>query len=74
MENDGTLVLAGYNGTNAVYYVYAPGSSTPSNTITESIVPQGQQDEFLSNDMTVGPDGTLYASEFTYGAFGSRIR
>jgi sugar lactone lactonase YvrE len=48
-------------------YVYPPGSTTPGRTITESIVPQADQIGFIPNYVAVGPDGTIYLTEFTFG-------
>jgi hypothetical protein len=48
------------------YLVYAPGSTTPTRTITESIVPQANQSTFVPNYIAVGPDGTIYVTEYSF--------
>jgi len=70
MQHDGTLYVADFNGTTFQYDVYPPGSSTPTRSIPETIVPVAQQGYFEPNDSTIGPDGTLYVCEFNYGIFG----
>jgi hypothetical protein len=48
------------------YQVIPPGSSTPSRTISESLVPQAQQANFIPNYIAVGPDGTMYVTEYSF--------
>ncbi len=47
--------------------VIPPGTTTPSRTIVESLVPQANQINFGPNYIAVGPDGTLYITEYTFG-------
>ncbi len=67
MQHDGTLYIGSISqsGTYA-FSVYPPGSATPSRTIPESIVPASQQANFAPNYLTVGPDGTLYVTEYSF--------
>ena len=66
IRHDGTIYLADNTGTSLTYDVYPPGSTTPSRTIPETIVPSGQIVNFAPNYMTVGPDGTLYVTEYEF--------
>jgi hypothetical protein len=67
VQHDGTIYVGSLssNGTYS-YAVYPPGSTTPSRTIPETIVPAAQQANFAPNYMTVGPDGTLYVTEYSF--------
>ena len=64
VQHDGTVILANNDGTTANYAVYAPGSSTPTRTVPETIATD--LPDFAPNYMTVGPDGTIYVTEFGY--------
>lgn len=67
MRHDGTLYLPDRNAAGVpTYGIYPAGSGTPSSTITESIVPASQYANFTSNYAAVGPDGTLYVTEYTF--------
>ncbi len=66
VQHDGTIYLANNNGTTASYNVYAPGSSTPTRTVPETIVTGSNVAAFAPNYMTVGPDGTIYVTEYSY--------
>lgn len=67
VQHDGSIYVGALNASGAfAYSVYPPGSSTPSRTIPETIVPANQQAQFAPNYMTVGPDGTLYVTEYTF--------
>jgi hypothetical protein len=46
--------------------VYPPGSPNPSRTIPERLVPAGEQSTFYANYAAVGPDGTIYVTEYTF--------
>jgi len=64
--HDGTIYAADYlaNGTFQ-YDIFPPGSATASRSIPETIVPASQQANFAPNYAQVGPDGTLYVTEWT---------
>ncbi|MGA3037995.1 MAG: hypothetical protein ABSE64_11005 [Vulcanimicrobiaceae bacterium] len=68
VQHDGTIILANNDGTTANYQVYAPGSSTVSRTVPETIVTGSNVQGFAPNYMTVGPDGTIYVTEFGYAS------
>ena len=66
--HDGTLYLPNnLAGSAPTYEVIPPGSSTPSRTITEAIVAPSQYANFSPNYSALGPDGTLYVTEYTFG-------
>ena len=70
VQHDGTIYLS-QNTPNAAtpvasYLVYPPGSSTPSRTVPETIVTGANVANFSPDYMTVGPDGTLYVTEYTF--------
>lgn len=67
LRHDGTLYLEDNTGTSLTYYIYPPGSSTATRTITETIVSPADIANFTPNYMTVGPDGTLYVTEYSGG-------
>ncbi|HEY1728797.1 MAG TPA: hypothetical protein VGG22_10515 [Candidatus Baltobacteraceae bacterium] len=64
VQHDGTIYLSQNTLGVASYLVYAPGSSTPTRTVSETVVPIGNQIGFSPNYMTVGPDGTMYVTEY----------
>jgi hypothetical protein len=67
MTHDGTLYLPDQSGTGVPEYdVFPPGASAPSRVITETIVPSSQYATFAPNYAAVGPDGTLYVTEYTF--------
>jgi hypothetical protein len=66
VQHDGTIYLANNNGSTQTYGVYPPGSTTPSRTVAETIVTGANLSNFAPNYMTVGPDGTIYVTEFGY--------
>ena len=66
VAHDGTLYVPSYPNGTLEYLVYPPGSTTASRTITESIVPVAQQSSFVPNYMAIGPDGTLYVTEYSF--------
>jgi hypothetical protein len=67
MAHDGTLYLPQINANGTFAYdVYAPGSGTIEKTITEQIVPAGMQSQFNPNYAAIGPDGTLYVTEYSF--------
>jgi sugar lactone lactonase YvrE len=68
MAHDGTVYAPHVNPTNGTfqYDVYAPGSSTVTRTIMEQIVPAANQPYFTPNYAAIGPDGTLYVTEYTF--------
>ena len=74
VAHDGTIYLAQNDGASQAYAIYPPGSATPARIITETIVPLNQQGNFASNYMTVGPDGTVYVTEFNYGLTGAFLQ
>jgi hypothetical protein len=65
VQHDGTIYLSQNSNGVASYLVYPPGSSTPSRTVPETVVSPANQANFSPNYMTVGPDGTLYITEYT---------
>lgn len=69
--HDGTVYAAQYvacgSNTCVQYNAYPPGSSTASRSFLEAIAPQANQSTFTPNYAAVGPDGTLYVSEWTFG-------
>jgi hypothetical protein len=65
LHHDGTLYVSQYVNGASSYAVYPPGSAT-QRTIPETIVPLSQQANFCANYMTVGRDGTLYVTEYTF--------
>ena len=66
--HDGTIILANTLSNGALEYsVYPPGSTTPSRTFGESIVSLANQAYFIPNYATIGPDGTLYVTEYNFG-------
>jgi hypothetical protein len=66
MAHDGTLFVPLLINGMIQYDVYAPGSSTVTRTISETIVPAAQQANFTPNFAAVGPDGTLYVTEYAF--------
>jgi hypothetical protein len=70
LSHDGTAVVAYYTpcGTNTCikYDVIPPGSSTPSRTVSETLVNPSLQGVFAPNYLAIGPDGTLYVTEFNF--------
>jgi hypothetical protein len=67
MTHDGTLYLPDQSASGVPEYdVFPPGASTPSRVITETIVPASQYPNFAPNYAAVGPDGTLYVTEYTF--------
>ena len=66
VQHDGTIYLSQNTNGVASYLVYPPGSSTPSRTVSETVVSSANQPYFSPNYMTVGPDGTLYVTEYTF--------
>jgi len=64
VDHAGNLYLTHVNADGTFNYdVFSPGSSTPTFTIPESIVPAEQQASFNPNYAAVGSDGTLYVTE-----------
>ncbi|MGD1068220.1 MAG: hypothetical protein ABR975_15530, partial [Vulcanimicrobiaceae bacterium] len=67
MAHDGTLYTPHVNADGTFQYdVYAPGSSTVTRTIPETIVSAANQPNFSPNYAAIGPDGTLYVTEYTF--------
>jgi hypothetical protein len=67
MAHDGTIYAPHVNADGTFQYdVYAPGSSTVTRTIAETVVPASQQPYFSPNYAAIGPDGTLYVTEYTF--------
>jgi hypothetical protein len=73
LRHNGDLYSAGYVAcgssnqyTCLQYSVFPAGSTTASRTFLESIVPQANQSGFTPNYATVGPDGTLYVTEYSF--------
>jgi hypothetical protein len=67
LTHDGTLYLPDQSPTGVPEYdVFPPGATTPSRVITETIVPPAQYPNFAPNYAAVGPDGTLYVTEYTF--------
>jgi hypothetical protein len=67
VQHDGTIYLSQNQNGVPSYLVYAPGSSTPTRTISETYVTGSSNlASFSPNYMTVGPDGTLYVTEYTF--------
>jgi hypothetical protein len=67
MGHDGTIYIQNITaGGTSQISVYSPGSSTPSRTIPEQLVPLAQQATFAANYEAVGPDGTLYVTEYSF--------
>ncbi len=66
MEHDGTIVMPANTATTIGYAFYPPGSSTPNRTITDTIVSPDQAPYFDANYAAVGPDGTLYVTEYGF--------
>jgi hypothetical protein len=67
VQHDGTIYLSQNQNAVPSYLVFAPGSSTPTRTITETYVTGSSNlANFSPNYMTVGPDGTLYVTEYTF--------
>jgi hypothetical protein len=65
--HDGTLYIQNItSGGLSQINVYPPGSATPSRIIPEKLVPTAQQANYYANYAAVGPDGTLYVTEYTY--------
>ena len=69
VQHDGTIVAPNYDsGSGTIsYQFFAPGSSTPYRTVQESVVAAANQSMFCPNYATVGPDGTLYVTENSFG-------
>jgi hypothetical protein len=66
MAHDGTIYIQNVTATGlSQISIFAPGSSTPTRTIPEQIVPAAQQSQFLGNYGAVGPDGTFYLTEYS---------
>jgi hypothetical protein len=65
LHHDGTLYISQYVNGASSYAVFPPGSTMPR-TIPETIVPPSQQANFCANYMTVGRDGTLYVTEYSF--------
>ncbi len=67
MTHDGTLYLPDQSAAGVPEYdVFPPGASTPSRVITETVVPSSQYANFDPNYAAVGPDGTLYVTEYSF--------
>ena len=66
LAHDGSFYLPQIVNGVSSYAVYPPGSATPARAIAEKLVPFNQQANFCENYMTVGADGTLYVTEYTY--------
>jgi hypothetical protein len=67
MAHDGTIYIQNVTAAGlSQISVYAPGSSTPTRTIPEQIVPTAQQSQFVANYGAVGPDGTFYLTEYSF--------
>ncbi len=67
MTHDGTLYLPDTSPSGAPQYdVFPPGASTPSSIIPETIVTPAQYANFFPNYGAVGPDGTLYITEYAF--------
>jgi sugar lactone lactonase YvrE len=67
MTHDGTLYLPSSSGTGVPEYdIFPPGAAVPSKVITETIVPASQYANFDPNYAAVGPDGTLYVTEYSF--------
>jgi sugar lactone lactonase YvrE len=67
MTHDGTLYLFGTSAAGVPQFdVYPPGASTPSRVIPETIVASSQYANFAPNYSAVGPDGTLYVTEYSF--------
>ena len=72
MATDGTFYLPYSDSTGHVRYdAIAPGASTPTRTIVESIAPANT--DFSTSAMAVGADGTLYVAEWTYVTSDSNV-
>jgi hypothetical protein len=50
------------------YNFTPPGATTPTRTVSESIVPQGSQSSFSPNYIAVGGDGTIYVTEWSFSS------
>jgi hypothetical protein len=67
LAHDGTIYAPHTNDDGTFQYdIYAPGSSTVTRTIAETVVPPSQQGAFSPNYAAIGPDGTLYVTEYTF--------
>jgi hypothetical protein len=65
----GTIACGIDGGYHCVQYEVIPeGSSTPTRTFQESLVSPQNQANFSPSYESVGGDGTLYVSEWNYGA------
>ncbi|MBD5635182.1 MAG: hypothetical protein IAI49_11955 [Candidatus Eremiobacteraeota bacterium] len=67
MAHEGTLYLPDRSSAGVPQYdLFPAGASTPSKIIPETIVPASQYANFSPNYAAVGPDGTLYITEYTF--------
>ena len=65
--HDGTLYLPDTSTAGAPQFdVFPPGATTPSRVIPETIVPSSRYADFAANYAAVGPDGTLYVTEYLF--------
>lgn len=67
VQHDGTIYLS-QNQNGVPSYLEFSGSATPEKTISETIVTGSNLANFSPNYMTVGPDGTLYVTEYTFAS------
>jgi hypothetical protein len=71
VDHAGNLYLTHVTASGTFNYdVYAPGATTPTFTIPETVVPAAMQPYFNPNYAAVGFDGTLYVTENNYTVVG----
>jgi len=66
VQHDGTIYFSQNKNGIPSYLVFPPGSSTVSRTVPETYVTGSNLALFSPNYMTVGADGTLYVTEYTF--------
>ncbi len=70
VDHAGHLITAEYvtcgSNTCIQYSVFPPDSATGSRTVSETLVAQANQANFYPNYLAVGPDGTLYVTEWSF--------
>jgi hypothetical protein len=67
MSHDGSLYAPHVNADGTFQYdVYAAGSSSVARVIPETSVSAANQPNFTPNYAAIGPDGSLYVTEYTF--------
>jgi hypothetical protein len=67
LAHDGTLYIPDTAPNGAPQFdVFSPGASTPTTTIIDTVVPPSQYANFSPNYTAIGPDGTLYVTEYSF--------